>query len=84
MSAASAYSSIWKVKVGPCGDLEKRKCGRLFGFERIKKCVTPKGPATLTKSLRLFLFFSCQLFEAKIPACEHPNKLSHSLIANVS
>jgi hypothetical protein len=62
MSAASAYSSIWKVKVGPCGDLAKRKCGRLLGFERIKKCVTPNGPATLTKSLRLFRFFSCQLF----------------------
>ena len=90
MSAASAYSSIWKVKVGPCGDLAKRRCGRLLGFERIKKCVTPNGPATLTKSLRLFRFFSCQLFRlssvkhrcSRLAASEHWNKHTHSSIAS--
>lgn len=59
ISAANAYSCISKVIVGPCGVLATRKWGTLFGFDIMRKWVTPIGPATFKKSLSLFLFFSC-------------------------
>lgn len=46
------------VRVGPCGVFATLKTGAALVFDNIRKCVTPIGPATFKKSLRLFLFFS--------------------------
>lgn len=65
ISAASEYSWILNVRVGPCGVVATLKYGALGVFDNMRKCVTPIGPATFRKSLRLFRFFSCKTGDIK-------------------
>lgn len=59
-STANEYSWILKVSVGPCGVLATFRYCAVLVFDNIRKCVTPKGPATFKKSLRLCRLFSCK------------------------
>lgn len=78
-SCANEYSCILKVSVGPWGVLATLRYGAVSVFDNIRKCVTPIGPETFKKSLRLFRFFSCnqktkiqtwiQQLQHKLPYC---------------
>ena len=50
-SRASEYARMRAVKVGPRGALAMRRYELFSVAVRMRKCVTPKGPATDTKSL---------------------------------
>ena len=45
----------WKVMVGPLGSLQNFMLMNSFDKETTMKWVTPKGPATATKSFKTFL-----------------------------
>ena len=57
---------MWKVMVGPRGRRQTLRLMNSSVRERTRKCVTPSGPATCTKSFRTFFRWTWERVEGEL------------------